>query len=68
MSLYIDQKPVVFSTVKNPMNGIIRIKFAEITLSLSLTEASWLAANIQKEIRKVEAEYPKVVGEGASGE
>lgn len=54
--LYIDQKPVVFSKTDNPENGIIRVRFSDITLSLSLLDASWLAENIQREIRKVERE------------
>lgn len=60
--LYINQKPTVFSQTDNPANGIIRIKFGDIILSLDLTEASWLAANIQREIRKVERENPGISG------
>lgn len=60
MSLYIDQKPTVSSAIDNPANGIIRVKFSDITLSLNLIEASWLAANIQREIRKVEQEHPEI--------
>jgi len=58
--MYIDQKPVVFSKTNNPANGVIRVKFSNVTLSLSLVEASWLAANIQREIRKVEQENPEL--------
>lgn len=54
MTLYIDQKPTVTSTLENPANGIIRVTFADVTLSLSIVEASWLAANIQREIRSIE--------------
>lgn len=60
--LYIDQKPMVFSKVDNPANGIVRVKFADVVLSLSLLDASWLAENIQREIRKVEHEHPEACG------
>lgn len=62
MTLYVDQRPVVSSKTDNPANGIIRVKFSGITLSLGLNAASWLAANIQREIRKVEQENPEVCG------
>ena len=36
------------------------MQFKDITLSLSLVDASWLAANIQREVRKVEREHPEL--------
>lgn len=66
MTLYIDQRPRVWSKTDNPANGVIRVTFKDITLSMSLTEASWLAANIGREIRKVEHEHPEVCGTIAS--
>jgi hypothetical protein len=58
--LYADQNPVVFSKIDDLANGIIRLKFADVTLSLSLLNAGWLAANIQREIRKIEQENPEI--------
>lgn len=60
--LYIDQKPKVSSKTDNPANGVVHVTFSDITLSMSLNDASWLAANIQREIRKVEAEHPDLSG------
>jgi hypothetical protein len=62
MTLYTDQKPRVWSKIDNPPNGIIRVTFGDVTLSLSLTAASWLAENIQREIRTVEREHPEACG------
>jgi len=62
MALYIDQRPRVWSKTDNPANGVIRVTFKDITLSMSLIEASWLAANIQMEIRKVEQLHPDMPG------
>lgn len=57
MTLYIDQKPVVSSKTDNPANGIIRVKFSDVTLSLSLLDASRLVENIHREIRKVQRAF-----------
>lgn len=54
MTLYFDQRPVVSSQKHHPANGVIRVTFADITLGLTLAEASWLAANLQREIRAFE--------------
>lgn len=62
MTLFIDQSWCVSSKTDNPANGIIRIAFGESTLSLSLIDASWLAENIHREIRKVENEHPELCG------
>jgi hypothetical protein len=61
MTMYIDQKPVVSSKTDHPSNGVIRVKFSDVTLSLGIIEAAWLAANIQREIRTVEREHPELV-------
>ena len=60
MSLYIDQEIKVWSKTDNPPNGVIRVTFGEQTLSMSIIQASWLAALIQTEIHKVEQENPEL--------
>lgn len=60
MTLYIDQDPVVSSKIDNPANGIIRVTFSDVTLSLGLVEASWLATNIGIEVRKIYREYDRL--------
>jgi len=59
--MYIDQKVDVYSEVAEPVNGVIRVRFSGIVLSLSIVKADWLAENIRREIRKVEAEHPDLV-------
>lgn len=58
MTLYVNQKTRVHSNPGSG-NGEIRITFNEmnpepVTLALTLVEASWLAARIGMEIRRVE--------------
>jgi hypothetical protein len=52
--MFIDQKVKVWSKPSHEQDGVIRVTFGRITLALSLVEASWLASNIQREIRAVE--------------
>lgn len=58
--MYIDPPIRVHSNVTCPSKGIICVSFKRIALSMSLVEASELAANIQKEIRQVEQEHPEL--------
>lgn len=49
---YFEQTPRVWS--KRDDANLIRVTFSDVTLALTTVEASWLAANLQKEIREVE--------------
>jgi hypothetical protein len=60
MTLYIDQQIEVFGHTEKPELGPIRVHFSDVTLSMSLIDASWLAENIQREIRKFEREHPEL--------
>lgn len=50
--IYFDQNPDVFETKTG-----IRISFADVSLILPITDASWLAKNIQRTIRRVTLTY-----------
>lgn len=50
---YLDQKPKVSRTFHQKENDAIRVSFSNVTLALSEVEASWLAENIQREIREI---------------
>lgn len=54
MTLYVNQRPKVFAKLDRSGNGVIRVQFADITLALSLNEASWLAANLGRMARSIE--------------
>ena len=54
MPLYFDQTPKVSSQKHHPANGVIRVEFGDITLGLTIHQASWLAANLCREIRAFE--------------
>lgn len=54
---YVECKPTVSLAPEDASNGIIRISFADVTLCLKPIEASWLAANLQREIRNSENDH-----------
>ena len=60
MITYAEQTVDVFSRPNDADTGVIRVRFSNITLALTLVQASWIANNIQREIRKVEEEHPEL--------
>lgn len=60
--LYVNQKVEVTGDPTRPADRIIQVVFGhnKVTLCLSLVEASWLAANLGREIRKIESDHPEL--------
>lgn len=52
--LYVDQKPRVYAKAEAAYNGIICVEFADVTLALTLAQASWLAADLGRIMRSIE--------------
>jgi hypothetical protein len=60
MTVYFEQAPTVVKG-RGDANDAVRVKFSDVTLALSLVEASWLAENLGRVIREVKAARREVL-------